>query len=516
MSSGEMDSSVVVLLVEKLKLFLIYEQGKPMVFTDLDFWLFFFVFLLFYSFTYKNRKLKNATLLIFSLFFYYKSSGWAILLLLSVITQDFYVAKWIDRAIDQGYKKALITLSVCSNLLLLGYFKYAYLLVDGLNSMFGIAIEKKNWLVDIIPAKDLLHLDSGNILLPVGISFFIFHSLSYTIDVYRGIVKPLKNWSDYALFVSFFPELVAGPIVRARDFVDQLFLPYHVGKQMFGKGVSLILAGLAKKIILSDIISTQLVDRVFDSPQLASGPEAWFAFYGYGLQIFCDFSGYTDIAIGLALVLGFHLKPNFDQPYKALSITDFWRRWHISLSVWLRDYLYIPLGGNRIGNVRTYFNLLITMLLGGLWHGASFKFLLWGGLHGVALAVHKFWQTGYGRFSFVIPNAISWLLTFHFVLLCWLPFRAESVESAILLSNKLLISWNFALLPEIFDQYKLSLILLAVGFGTHFLPDFIKLGYTDWFEKIPVWFLGVIVVGSVFFIYQFKAAESQPFIYFQF
>jgi alginate O-acetyltransferase complex protein AlgI len=511
-----MDPNMAASLLKKLKQFLVFEQGKPMVFTDLDFWLFFFVFLIFYSFTYTNRRLKNAILLVFSLFFYYKSSGWATVLLLFVITQDFFIAKWIDRSNSKNSKKAFITLSVCSNLLVLGYFKYAYLLVDGLNSIFNLTIEKKNWLIDLIPANDLLQLDSSNILLPVGISFFIFHSLSYTIDVYRGIVKPLKSWGDYALFVSFFPELVAGPIVRARDFVDQLFLPYKVEKQMFGKGVSLILAGLAKKIILSDIISTQLVDRVFDSPEFASGPEAWFAFYGYGLQIFCDFSGYTDIAIGLALVLGFHLKPNFDQPYKSISITDFWRRWHISLSVWLRDYLYIPLGGNRKGNVRTYLNLLITMLLGGLWHGASWKFLIWGGMHGLALAIHKFWQTGYGKFSFSLPNSISWFITLHFALLCWLPFRAESVESALLLSNKLLLAWHLEVLPEIFQQYKLSLILLLAGFGIHFLPNSIKNFYTNWFEKIPVWLMGLVVVFSIFIIYQFKVAESQPFIYFQF
>jgi len=511
-----MDPSLLALIGEKLKQFLVYEPGKPMVFTDLDFWLFFIVFLIFYSFTYNNRRIKNATLLIFSLFFYYKSSGWATSLLIYVITQDFFIAKGIDNSLQQVFKRALITLSVCTNLLLLGYFKYAYLLIDGLNKLFGLTIEKKNWFVEIIPAKDLLQLDSSNILLPVGISFFIFHSLSYTIDVYRGIVKPLKNWADYALFVSFFPELVAGPIVRARDFVDQLFLPYQVDKHMFGKGVSLILAGLAKKIILSDIISTQLVDRVFDSPELASGPEAWFAFYGYGLQIFCDFSGYTDIAIGLALVLGFHLKTNFDQPYKAVSITDFWRRWHISLSVWLRDYLYITLGGNRKGSVRTYFNLLITMLLGGLWHGANWKFLVWGGMHGLALAIHKFWQTGFGKFSFAIPNSFSWFLTFHFALLCWIPFRAESLESAIFIANKLLLRWNPEFLPEIFNQYKLSLLVLSIGFSIHFLPDFIKLGYTKWFEKIPVWSLAIVVVFSIFIIYQFKVAENQPFIYFQF
>jgi len=503
-------------ILEKLKSFLLYQDGKPMVFSDLDFWIFFLVFLIFYALSYKNRKAKNAILLIFSLFFYYKSSGWATVLLLLVITQDFLLALRIDQSNNPVAKKYLISLSVCSNLLLLAYFKYAYLFIDACNTLFGLDIEKKNWLVSVLPGKDLLHLDASNILLPVGISFFVFHSLSYTIDVYRGIVKPLKIWGDYALFVSFFPELVAGPIVRARDFVDQLYQPYLVDKEMFGKGVSLIVAGLVKKIILSDIISTQLVDRVFDSPELASGPEAWFAFYGYGLQIFCDFSGYTDIAIGLALVLGFHLKPNFDQPYKAISITDFWRRWHISLSVWLRDYLYIPLGGSRIGNIRTYINLLITMILGGLWHGANLKFLIWGSMHGAALAMHKLWKSGYGRFSFPIPNPLAWTITFHFSLLCWLPFRAESLEAANLLLRKLSLGWNFDLIPEMVNQYKMALILLLLGYASHFLPDFLKASYTRFFEKGPIWLVFLLVVVAVFVIYQFKTAESQPFIYFQF
>ena len=511
-----MDSTIENNLVQKLTQFFAFEPGRPIVFSDLDFWIFFFVFLVFYSMGYKNRKLKNFILLIFSLFFYYKSSGWAIVLLLFVITQDYFLAIRIEKARKIFHKKVLITISICSNLLLLGYFKYAYLLIDGLNTAFGWEIEKRNWLVYFLPKQDLIPLDGSNILLPVGISFFIFHSLSYTIDVYRGIIKPLRFWGDYALFVSFFPELVAGPIVRARDFVDQLFLPYKVDKEMFGKGVSLILAGLVKKIVISDILSTHLVDRVFDSPELASGPEAWLGFYGYGLQIFCDFSGYTDIAIGLALVLGFQLKANFDEPYKAISITDFWRRWHISLSVWLRDYLYIPLGGNRKGNIRTYVNLLITMLLGGLWHGANLKFLVWGGMHGLALTIHKLWESGKGRFSFSIPNPIAWLITFHFAVLCWLPFRAESLDASLILARNLLLSWNLDLLPEIFQQYKLPFSVLISGYMVHFFPGFIKNMYTQWTHKMPIWLLCLVAVCTVLFVFQFKEAESQPFIYFQF
>lgn len=493
-----------------------YEPGKPMVFSDLGFWVFLSVFLLVFSFSYQRIKLRNWVLLVFSFYFYYKSSGWALLLLLWTITQDFYLAQIMDKEPDKRRKKAWITASICLNLLVLGYFKYAHWSVDLLNDLFHWNIRQQNWLAHLIPESDLLPFDREHIVLPVGISFFIFHSLSYTIDVYRGIVKPLKSWKDYALFVSFFPELVAGPIVRARDFVDQIFKDYELSKHQFGKGVGLILTGLFKKIVLSDVVSTQLVDRVFDEPALASGPEAWMAVYGYGLQIFCDFSGYTDIAIGLALLLGFHLKPNFNEPYKALNISDFWRRWHISLSIWLRDYLYIPLGGNRKGKFRTYINLLITMLLGGFWHGASLKFIWWGGLHGSALAIHKFFESNFPGFMRKIPKPLAWLLTLHFVLFCWIPFRAGDMESVFLLVQKLSAPWPWESVGAIFFNYRLGLTLILVGYGLHFIPF-------SWKEKMLLPFQKISIPASVglatliiFAIYQFKLVESQPFIYFQF
>ncbi len=509
-------SEILFALWSRLKEAFLYIPGKPLVFSDLEFWIFMLVFLFVFSFTYRLRKLKNAIMLLFSLYFYYKSGGWAIFILLLVISSDFFIAKAIDAAAEKTAKKAWVALSVVFNLLILAYFKYAFLLVDGLNSLFGLNIQKENWLARLIPGTDLLQADSQNILLPVGISFFIFHSLSYTIDVYRGLVKPLKKWGDYALFVAFFPELVAGPIVRARDFVDQIFRDYQVDRATFGKGISLILSGLVKKVVISDILSTHLVDKVFDQPGLASGPEAWLALYGYGIQIFCDFSGYTDIAIGLAAILGFKLKPNFDQPYKSVSVTEFWRRWHISLSVWLRDYLYIPLGGNRNGKAFTYINLLITMLLGGLWHGANWKFLIWGGMHGLALALHKLWLELAGKFRISVPAFAAWIITFHFALICWLPFRAESTGVALDLFFRLGLPWNFDLLPDLLHHYNLALFSLGFGLASHFLPDAWKKGYTGIFEKSPVPVLWVICLLTMLVVYQFKTAESQPFIYFQF
>lgn len=486
----------------------------PFVFSNVDFWILFSLFLLVFSVTYKRVSTRNWVLLIFSLYFYYRSSGTALLLLLVVISQDFFIGKRIQLTQHLKQRKWLLTWSVISNLTILAYFKYAHFLTSVFNDLFGWEIEKKNWLALLVPQNDWLSFDHGQILLPIGISFFIFQSLSYTIDCYRQQVQTLVRWQDYALFVSFFPQLVAGPIVRAKDFVGQMFFPFQLDKTRFGKAVFLILGGLVKKIIISDILSTQLVDKVFDLPSLASSPEVWLAFYGYGMQIFCDFSGYTDIAIGLALLLGFELNPNFDQPYQSRSITEFWRRWHISLSVWLKDYLYIPLGGNRKGTFHTYLNLLITMLLGGLWHGANLKFLVWGGLHGLALAIHKFWISIGEKTR--IPWPVSWFLTLHFVLLCWIPFRAKDFADSLTLVTRLFKPFSFSLLEKVIHQYHLPAILLCLGYGIHLFPWAIKNKVSLSFSKMPIGIQVLICVGVVVILNQFKSADSQPFIYFQF
>lgn len=266
----------------------------------------------------------------------------------------------MERATVRWQRKTWVAVSLLINLGLLCYFKYTNFLCGFFASLTG----------GTFTAMD--------IFLPVGISFFTFQSLSYTIDVYRKEITPLTNLLDYAFYVSFFPQLVAGPIVRARDFIPQIRCPLFVSKEMFGKGIFLIVSGLFKKAVISDYISINFVERIFDNPTLYSGVENLMGVYGYALQIYCDFSGYSDMAIGIALLLGFHFNMNFDSPYKSASITEFWRRWHISLSSWLRDYLYISLGGNRKGKIRQYANLIITMFLGGLWHGASWNFVFGG------------------------------------------------------------------------------------------------------------------------------------------
>lgn len=511
-----MNSEVASIIWGKCKEVFLYQESIPFVFSGLEFWVFFGIFLAFFSLTYRQIKIRNWVLLLFSLYFYYRCSGASFFLFLYVITQDFLIGKRIQKTPAKAKKLVLVTVSIVLNLSILAYFKYAHFIVDTINSTLGFQIQNENWIAGQIPPNDLFNPDSTRIILPIGISFYIFQSLSYTIDSYRGQVQTLRYWHEYALFVSFFPQLVAGPIVRAKDFIGQMFIPYNLDKKTFGIGLFLILGGLIKKIVISDVISTQMVDRVFDSPALSSSVETWFAFYGYGIQIFCDFSGYTDIAIGMAMILGFHLNPNFDQPYKSLSITEFWRRWHISLSIWLRDYLYIPLGGNRNGKFKTYLNLLITMLLGGLWHGANLKFILWGGLHGFALALDKGYSILFQKWNVSLPKPMAWFLTFHFVLFCWIPFRANDFGDIQLIVLKMIGFNSFEILPDVFGQFRLPVTLTVVGFLIQFLPDFVKTGLSDRFSASPFWLQALATASVLVFIYQFKSAESQPFIYFQF
>ena len=350
---------------------LLYQPDSPMIFSSGIFLFLFLAFTLIYNLLGKADTLRILFVTLFSYYFYYKSSGLFFWLLALVTTSDYFIAKAIAGVTEKGgMAKTLVALSLVLDLGLLVFFKYTNFLGETICALLT------DWGIHIPSAISGSYLlgvtwQPRDIFLPVGISFFTFQSLSYTIDVYRGNIKPLNRLLDYAFYVSFFPQLVAGPIVRARDFIPQIRRPLFVSDEMFGTGVFLIIAGLFKKAVISDYISVNFVERIFDQPDLYSGIENLLAVYGYTLQIYCDFSGYSDMAIGIALLLGFQFPKNFDNPYKSASITEFWRRWHISLSSWLKDYLYISLGGYRHGKFRQYFNLLMTMLLGGLWHGAS-------------------------------------------------------------------------------------------------------------------------------------------------
>ena len=480
-----------------------YNSDEPLIFNN-GFFLFLFLgFIILYNLLSKTHRPKLIFVTLFSLYFYYKSSGMYFLLLLSAICIDFTLAQFIDRSVLPWKRSALLAASLVANLGLLGYFKYTNFLHEIFSNAAGIPYQP------------------FDIFLPVGISFFTFQSLSYTIDVYRKTLKPVNNILDYAFFVSFFPQLVAGPIVRAADFLPQLSKPTFVSKEMFGRGVYLICTGLFKKAIISNYISLNFVDRVFEAPTLYSGLENLMSVYGYALQIYCDFSGYSDMAIGIALLLGFHFNMNFDSPYQSKNITEFWRRWHISLSTWLKDYLYIPLGGNRKGKVRTYINLLITMLLGGLWHGAAFRFILWGGLHGLALAVHKFYDSlnlpkTNSPFLKSLTSVGNILITFHFVCFGWIFFRAANMEMASQMISQILTQFNGQILFDFISGYKGVVFLMIIGFILHFIPAITEKRAEQYVTRMPLAGKAALVVSIIILVVQTKSSGIQPFIYFQF
>ncbi len=418
-----------------------YDPASPLVFTQFYFWAFFGVVYAVFALVGSKKLLRNAFLFFASLFFYYKTSGLSILILLFVICSDFFIARRMTRHAPGSWKRrAWLITSIVIDLGLLSYFKYAYFFADVVSSLTGLELKVTDVFAQIgnmLSGSERFDVD--RIVLPVGISFFIFQIISYSVDVYRGDVKPVRNILDFGFYVSFFPQLVAGPIVRASEFIPQLYKKFSLSRRQFGIAVFWILNGLGKKIILSDYLAVNFIDRVFDNPLLFTGFENFAALFAYSLQVYADFSGYTDIAIGVAMLMGFYLPTNFNSPYKAPNAQDFWRRWHMSLSRWLKSYLYIPLGGNRRASFGTYFwiilfalialilsgswvvsaitvaagmsmlllahfregsrkklfsniNRFITMLFGGLWHGASWNFIIWGGLNGIGMVIYILWK----------------------------------------------------------------------------------------------------------------------------
>ena len=401
--------------MEILRHIFAFNSESPLLFTQFYFWAFFaLVYSLFAiimelginknGYASNTRlHLRNIFIMAVSWFFYYKTSGLFLLILLFVTFSDWLIAQQIHR--NQTQQRSIrarwwLALSVFIDLGLLCYFKYAYFFTNVINDLFGTHFA----IFDIFAYIGNGFSESGrfmvdSIILPVGISFYLFQVMSYTVDIYRGHVSPVENLLDFGFYVSFFPGLVAGPIVRANEFIPQLYRQFRLSRRLAGLAIFWILNGLIKKIVLSDYLAMNLIDRVFENPLLFSGFENLFALFAYSLQVYADFSGYTDIAIGIAMLMGFYLPQNFDSPYKSRNPQEFWRRWHMSLSRWLKSYLYIPLGGNRkilgrsiknkvtAGNINSF----IVMLLGGLWHGASWNFVIWGALNGVGMIIYKIW-----------------------------------------------------------------------------------------------------------------------------
>ena len=550
--------------MEYLKNIFVFDAHNPIIFTQLYFWGFFAIVLAFFSLIYQRKALRNAYLFFVSLFFYYKTSGIFLLILLFSTVMDFYLARFIYQSASSVRKKVLVTISISINLFVLFYFKYSYLVTDSLNYLLGLDIKPHNYFAEMANFFGG-NFDVDRIILPVGISFYTFQTISYSVDVFRGKLKPVESLLDFGFFVAFFPQLVAGPIVRASDFIPQLYKDYKLTHYEFGLAIFWILKGLMKKMFISDYIAVNFVDRVFGNPLAYSGFENLMALYGYSLQVYADFSGYTDIAIGVALLMGFQLVTNFNSPYKALHVSEFWKRWHISLSTWLKDYLYIPMGGNRKGSIFSYImfsiimlyvaflfkhwlvvpvflllltavvvvakksprirraidtniNLMLTMLIGGLWHGASWRFVIWGGLNGIGLVVYKYWRKispFKGNHTWPV-RLYSIFLTFNFISFTRIWFRADSIEQANNLMFKIANDWTFSLIPTMILAYKEIFAVILFGMTVHWLSDSFKQKYQNWFINSSIYVKGAISVIVFFMIYQVRSADLQPFIYFQF
>jgi alginate O-acetyltransferase complex protein AlgI len=547
-----------------MQLFL-YREDAPMIFTNFYFWGFFTIVYFVFSILHKRITVRNLFLFLVSIFFYYKTSGFYFTLLLFTICSDFLIGHRLFLTNNVLKRRLLLSLSVSINLLILGYFKYAYFFTESYNSIFQTNYEVLNYFAvfknSITGSGTLI----DRIILPVGISFYTFQAISYTSDIYFRKIQPLKNLLDFGFYVSFFPQLVAGPIVRAKEFIPQIHKPFFLTGVKFGLAVFMILNGLIKKMVFGDYMAVQFIDKVYANPIIFTGFENLMAMFCYSLQVYLDFSGYTDIAIGVALLMGFRFNINFNSPYKAVSVEEFWKRWHISFSTWLRDYLYIPLGGNRGGSIASYIlitvilivlvliigeyslfwkfamgayglvvlswifpafkkamdhniNLMITMLLGGLWHGSSWNFVTWGGLNGLGLVFYKYWKriSPYEKWKVWYIRAFRIGLTFVFISFTRIWFRAPDKETADTVLNKILFDTDWRLAPAVIENFAVVFSLLLGGMIIHWLPTSFKRGYRNWFIRTHPWVKVGAVVATIVLIWQSITADMVPFIYFQF
>ncbi len=476
-----------------------FDPSAPMLFSSGTFWVLFLFFMPVYGLRRSRFWQMIVFVVAFSFFFYYKSSGVFVLLLGATSVFDWTLSKiMVRQGASRFIRRCCVVVSLIASLGILAYFKYANFFLWNINALVGSNFQ---------PLE---------LILPVGISFYTFQSVSYIIDVYKGRVAPTKTWLEYAFFLSFFPALVAGPIVRADYFIPQIRENRHASRHEVYTGLWLIILGVIKKAVIADYIA-QYNDLIFESPGAYSGFETLMGIIGYTLQIYCDFSGYSDMAIGIALIMGFRLAQNFNFPYKSGNVTEFWRRWHISLSTWLRDYIYIPLGGNRKGTVRTYVNNFATMLIGGLWHGAAWKFVFWGAMHGGGLAVHKASKPWLDRLpdNFVV-RSVSWLITISFVAVLWVFFRASSWEDSVEIIRAVGNDFSLAYIPAFVSARMIWLILIVVIIIAHAMPEGFWNKAGDLFVRSP-WIVKLIVfIITVQLVLELRTADVAPFIYFQF
>ncbi|HWE46938.1 MAG TPA: MBOAT family protein [Caulobacteraceae bacterium] len=461
--------------------------------------LFFFLVVYIAAWSLERQNANRKAFLVLASWIFYGAWDWRFvgLLFLSAVF-NWYIARSIVKTQRRSARKWLIALDVFVNLGVFAVFKYYNFFTDQL----GVALQYMHW------ERDLPLI---NMVLPVGISFFTFQAISYVVDVHRGKVPPAKSLLDVMLMMSFFPHLVAGPIVRASDLLPQFAQTPKLNRGMATHALLLIAWGLFKKTVIASELASGLVDKVFFDPSSHGAIDLLAGVYGYAVQIYCDFSAYTDIAIGLAALLGYRFPRNFDQPYRATSLQEFWRRWHISLSSWLRDYLFIPLGGSRGGLLSTCRNIMVTMLLGGLWHGASWTFVAWGGLHGGVLSVERIWKSVKPAHWPKWPAIVGLLITFHVVCLSWILFRSESFDLA-LAYLKGFGNWS----TPAMELTPFLGLLIVFGLGMHFLPPRAVESVTAMFRNLPSPAFAVGLAVVLLLVDAMRPEGIAPFIYYQF
>lgn len=500
-----------------------YDAQQPLLFNTGLFLILFSVFMLAYRLMRRVPTARMIFVVLFSLYFYYKSSGMYCLILLGVALSDFVLGLAMGKALTlkraRGFvTRTIILVNVVANLGMLAYFKYFNLILDTFNQLAN------------------RHVDLLQILLPAGISFFTFRSISYLVDIYRGDIKPCRNLLHYVFYLTFFPPLLAGPVVRAKDMLPQIRKNQDPTREMTSDGVFLIITGLIKKMVIADFISGNFVDRVFDNPALYSGFENLMATFGFLIQLYCDFSGYSDMAIGIALLLGFRFKDNFNAPFKAQSPTEFWHRWHISLSTWLRDYLYFPLGGSRCSKARGYFNQFATMAIGGLWHGASWMYVIWGCVQGGLLVGHKMIRSlipatvsrtevdeqgqvtvvTVARRTPVFLQAVNMFVTFVVMALSFMFFRARSLEDVGMMWHQIIYDFHLSVAPQFVAGYMTIVIAMAAGYLLHMAPSRLGNLAKRGFRATPAVVQAIVLALVLLLVVQVRSSDIVPFIYLQY
>lgn len=481
--------------------FLKFIPGEPMLFSSGTFWALFLVFIPIYALVRGRRWQMLVFVSLFSLYFYYKSSGWFMVLLIGTSIVDWCLSRLLVQLRPRAARRWCVAASLMTSLGILGYFKYANFFLWNINALVGGNFQ---------PLE---------LILPVGISFYTFQSVSYIIDVYKGRVRPTRYWLEYFFFLSFFPALVAGPIVRADYFLPQLDRRNHATRRQMWTGMWLILLGVVKKAIIADYIA-QYNDLIFQSPTGYSGFESLMGIIGYTMQIYCDFSGYSDMAIGIALLMGYRFKQNFNAPFKSQNPSEFWRRWHISLSTWLRDYLYIPLGGNRRGKTRTYLNNFITMVLGGIWHGAGWMYLMWGAYQGGLLAAHKAikstWRTPEWLKDTLPAKAFNVSVTFILTVIGFTIFRASSPQTLAEIGGQIFGDFHAAVAPQFVQAYMMIVLAMFAGLVMHFAPTRWTGSFARTYTAMPLAAQGLLLAAVIFFVIQARSSDLVPFIYLQY